>query len=586
MRLWAVKWKSRLRKWESEMGDDKENDIKKSAKVSGRVSRLGRRELIKLGAGAGVAVAGMLTAPAAFSQQTQQGPTPPTGGLDQASSDRVQHFPDIAESEEVITTVQPGYMTKTGPGWVNNSGRANGNGPMDECSRRIVEWVLGFSESNLTDSCIETINYLQNDTLGGLYGGFESEPARINARLSQTMPGPCTVMGYGIKTTFEMAAFTHAAMIRHTDFNATPHNNEMFGGILAVGEALHSNGAQVLAAMAICYEVVTAIGNTGQGNYDPSGWDSPYHSVGVAMACGKLMGLNQAQLPNALSLALVPHMPMYVCHIGTQSMWKGTHSAEQVRNGVWGAMLAREGMTGPCAPFEGRDGLIAHIGPFTRDLRLPTSPDGRLAIETIHGSGGGYKRLASEGNTQNFHQNIAPALIAWAKPEEIATSDVQFEYYGWQEILLPPQWDPRNRETADHSMPYNIARHLIDKQIYLDSFTKEKYMDPVARELMNKITIRPLLDRSIGGGTVLTVRKKSSEERVFKGAAIQPMSHDELIQKHNRISDFMQVSKEQRERARQQWTNLRACKDIGEAIETIAKFGQPRPLSDKTPARI
>ena len=111
-------------------------------------------------------------------------------------------------------------------------------------------------------------------------------------------------------------------------------------------------------------------------------------------------------------------------------------------------------------------------------------------------------------------------------------------------------------------------------------------MDPVARELMNKITIRPLLDRSIGGGTILTVRKKSGEERVFKGAAVPPMSHDELIQKHNRLSDFMQVSKEQRERARQQWTNLRAVKDIGEAMQTIAKFGQPRPLSDRSPARI
>ena len=120
------------------------------------MSKLRRRDLIKLGAGAGVSALGLLTAPAAFSQQAQQGSTPPTGGLDQASSDRLQHFPDITESEEVITTVQPGYVTKTGPGWVNNSGRANGNGPMDECSRRIVEWVHWFSESDLTDSCIDT----------------------------------------------------------------------------------------------------------------------------------------------------------------------------------------------------------------------------------------------------------------------------------------------------------------------------------------------------------------------------------------------------------------------------------------------
>jgi 2-methylcitrate dehydratase len=209
-----------------------------------------------------------------------------------------------------------------------------------------------------------------------------------------------------------------------------------------------------------------------------------------------------------------------------------------------------------------------------------------MAVETIHGNGGGYKRIASEGNTQNFHQNIAPAVIAWTRADEIASIDVQFQYFGWQEISDPLKWDPRNRETADHSMPYNIARHLIDKQIYLDSFTKEKYVDPVARELMAKIRIRPLLERNRGGGTILTVRRKSGEERVFEGAAVKPMSHDELVLKYNRMADFMQISSEQRERARSQWMNLRGCGDIAEALQTIAKFGQPRPLADKSPGRI
>jgi len=372
------------------------SDSKRDGGNPSRVPSLRRRDVLtKLGVGAGVAMSMRKTASA---QQAQA----PTGGLDEASKANLQVWPDIRKSEQVTASTQVGYAVSTGPGWVNNSGRASGNGPMDESSRRIVEFVSSYSESKLTDPLAETLNYLMADTLGAIYGGFESEPIRICARLAETMPGPCTVWGYGIKTTYEMAAFTNAAMIRHTDFNATPHNNEMFGGILAFGEALHSTGPQVMAAMVIAYEVVTAIGNTGQGNYDPSGWDSPYHSVGTAMGVGKLMGLNQDQLANALSLALVPHMPMYVCHVGTQSMWKGTHSAEQVRNGVWGAMLAREGMTGPCMPFEGRDGLIAHIGPFTADLQFPTNPDGRMALETIHAGGGGYKRIASEGTHRTF----------------------------------------------------------------------------------------------------------------------------------------------------------------------------------------
>src|SRR2546426_4276370 len=131
---------------------------------------LTRRDLMtKVGAGAGVAVAMLKNASA---QQGQQVPTPPTSGLDQASHQNEQRFPDIRQSEEVVTSVQTGYITKTGPGWVNNSGRASGNGPMDECSRRIVEWVHKLSESDLTDSCVETSNYLQHDTLGSLYGGF------------------------------------------------------------------------------------------------------------------------------------------------------------------------------------------------------------------------------------------------------------------------------------------------------------------------------------------------------------------------------------------------------------------------------
>ena len=123
---------------------------------------------------------------------------------------------------------------------------------------------------------------------------------------------------------------------------------------------------------------------------------------------------------------------------------------------------------------------------------------------------------------------------------------------------------------------------LLDGKIYFDSFARDKYMDPKARELMAKITFSPNLENQ----DIFTVRKKSGEERVFRAQPVTLMSHDELIQKHNRLADFMQVEKGQRNRARQQWMNLRTCKDIAEPIEIIAKFGRPRPLSDMTPARI
>src|ERR1700712_1899249 len=123
--------------------------------------------------------------------------------------------------------------------------------------------------------------------------------------------------------------------------------------------------------------------------------------------------------------------------------------------------------------------------------------------------------------------------------------------YQWQEICDPPKWDPRNRETADHSMPYNIARHLIDGSIYLDSFTKEKYMDPKARELMNKIVCHPAVPGE--PNYFLVVRKKSGEERTFHGGPRPVRKRDDLITKYNRLAEFGGIDKSQADRARDQW---------------------------------
>jgi 2-methylcitrate dehydratase len=242
-------------------------------------------------------------------------------------------------------------------------------------------------------------------------------------------------------------------------------------------------------------------------------------------------------------------------------------------------MLARAGMTGPCQPFEAREGIISHIGPFTRDLKLPTSADGRMALETIMGNGRGYKRFASEGTTQALHGSIIPPMHAWAKPEEVESIQMDNNYYSWQEICDPPKWDPRNRETADHSMPYNIARAFVDGYIYLDSFTPDKVADPQMKELMNKITIRPTLS----GPVSVKVRKKSGEERVFatgQGVPGPPavMTEADLNDKFNRVCDYKKVKTAQRDQARKEWMDIRNVKDIGGPIATFAKFGEPKAL--------
>ena len=88
------------------------------------------------------------------------------------------------------------------------------------------------------------------------------------------------------------------------------------------------------------------------------------------------------------------------------------------------------------------------------------------------------------------------------------------------------------------------------------------------------------------GGDIFTVRKKSGESKTFFGGVVKPMSHDEITAKYYRTAEFMQVDKAQAEQAIKQWTNLKDVKDIADAIATVAKFGRPKALTDKSPSRI
>jgi len=323
--------------------------------------------------------------------------------------------------------------------------------------------------------------------------------------------------------------------------------------------------------------VYTALSRAGGST---AGFDAGiYYAPAAAVAAGKLLGLNEDQLGNALSLALTLHIPLRVDRSGTLSMQKGCATADAARSAVFAALAAREGMTAPAEPFEGRDGLWDKItGPY-RQLQLPAPDPSGVGLNNI------LKRYPAEAYTLAAHQTIIPEIRAWTNFEDIESIHVELNFVGWLETADPPKWDPRNRETADHSLPYEIARALIDGGIWIDSFAPEKLMEPAVRSLMGKITASVNPEYSYHGQMRITVRKRSGAELVREigrnnsGISLgSPVTHDEIVAKFNRVFDFMNVSDRQRERALAQWSNLRAVEDIAVPMSNLANFGRPMPL--------
>ena len=435
-----------------------------------------RRELMKLGAGA--VLSASVAGPAAAAQEEsapRAGRTAPAPGSMRA----------------------PGEIAPfTGPGYKNTANRLNGNGPMDDTTRKIVSWVHGFKESDITPAAKKRFDETMIDSMASLVAGFEEENCRIATRIAKTSAPTtmkCTILGYGVETTPEMATFANGCLIREVDFNdANPHTSNLIPGALAMAEALHSTGIEDMTALVIGYE----IWGTGSGE-----------SVPTAMAAGKLMGLDEDRLANALTIALTPHVALNK-GVGALSMWKGTRSAEATKCGIWAALLAREGMTGPPQPYEGRGGLWASQGGRGQDFTLPLQS--KMAIERNW-----FKRRPTEASSQGVLR-MMPEIRSWVTPDEVAAIHWDTSYSVWEEICDNPKWDPTNRETADHSLPYIIARALIEGDVYMDSFNDmSKVNDPAARALMAKTTMAPVNGWEGLGVGRLTITKKSGETKYF-----------------------------------------------------------------------
>src|SRR5205807_5478001 len=74
-------------------------------------------------------------------------------------------------------------------------------------------------------------------------------------------------------------------------------------------------------------------------------------------AC-KLLNLDATKTTHAIGLAGVANAALRQTRAGELSMWKGCAFANAARNGVFAALLAAEGMTGPAPIFEGEVGIM------------------------------------------------------------------------------------------------------------------------------------------------------------------------------------------------------------------------------------
>lgn len=415
-------------------------------------------------------------------------------------------------------------------------------------ARRIARYACGLSFADLPEPVVACVRRRFVDSLACILGAYGARPVEAAIAVAAQAPQPAsTVFGTDLRTTPELAAFANGAMVRYLDYNdgymgrEPGHPSDSIPACLALAEAEGASGAELVAAIVVAYEVQMRLQDAASLN--KRGWDHVnYINVAMAAAASRLMQLDEARTEQAINIALGAHLALRQVRSGTLSDWKGCSAANAARNALFAASLARHGMTGPAPVFEGEMGFFRQVtGTFELDVEaFGNRQNGDFAI---------LRSL-----TKTFPTNGELHTAVWAAIDlrgriadldAIAAIRIETSEFNRRVLADAEKWRPATRETADHSLPYNVARALLDGDITLDSYSAERIADPRAIALMDITTVDedPVLTRLFPGHLANRVRvtladgeELASEVIDGPGSLLRPMGDEDFERKFRRMA--------------------------------------------------
>src|SRR5437879_5614537 len=196
------------------------------------------------------------------------------------------------------------------------------------------------------------------------------------------------------------------------------------------------------------------------------------------------MKLDPVKTRHAVNIAGVAGAAMRQARAGELSHWKGVAFATAARHGVFSALLASHGMTGPAPIFEGEMGFEKQLGVSLGNVgeRFRGSP--AMILKTS------IKYWPAEYHSQSA---IEAALFLRGQVDDLSkirrvvieSHDASVDIIGSE----PEKWKPKTRETADHSLPYITAIALIDGEITNKQFEPERFKDPEVWKFLENVKV-------------------------------------------------------------------------------------------------
>ncbi len=382
--------------------------------------------------------------------------------------------------------------------------------PAAGATQAIVDFTSGLRFAALSGEVRHYARRHLLDTVGVMIAGAAGDVARRAEAVVAAVrpPGGVPVPGRARRADLLDAAFLGGTAAHGIELDDGYRNGSAHCGCVVIPAALSvayerkASGAALIEAIVAGYETNIALARAcapdlRQRGFHPTSAVGPF---GAAMATARLRGLPADKLGHALGIAASSAAGLFAFVNGGGDI-KRLHAGHASREGMQAALLAEQGVEGPPAVIEARDG-------FMQAFAFGRVDQARAALESEASGQRGHFMSARAialppavpfGITDCYIKpyaccrHIQPAveaLFGLLNDENIASEDierVEVETYRIAAEHAHTGWD--DFASAQLSFPYLMGLAARYRGISFGHFDEQTRRDPAFGEFARKLTI-------------------------------------------------------------------------------------------------
>jgi len=422
---------------------------------------------------------------------------------------------------------------------------------MSTVTRTMADWAASLKYEDLPAEVVTETKRFLMDSVGCALGGAQQHDVHIAREVLGECAGSgnATVLITGEKWDPVSASLLNALMIRVMDYNDIywkqdpSHPSDIIPAAMAAAERAGRSGRDLLVGIALAYEFEQRLCEVSYPGVREIGWHHATLTAAASpIAAGRMLGLTAEQIQHAIGISASRHCTTGSVTAGKLTMMKNTVDPMATQSGVIAALLAEKGYTGPEHVLDGKEGF-SHV--FDTEWKFSILTDGLGESWRILQCG--MKFFPTEALT---HAPIS-ATLDLVNGHDLAADEVEtvtiYSLARAADILADPsKYDPRTKETADHSLPYVIAAAVADRQVTPIQFTNAKIMDEKIRAQLPKVkviadpaieAVFPELQRVRVVIRTTDGREVTKELDYPKGDPRNPLTNDEISGKFRALAE-------------------------------------------------